>query len=134
MHSLTSSFSCGNNHTIITSTFHNHLSQICKSSRKYICTSRHIIQMCSGITHGTVFSGKLYAQRFQKLIYLHLFTDCFMKISPQSMEQTQLLILNHLHALYCPLQLNLGPTFLQNNKIIGVFTMLKLCVSKERNM
>ena len=24
-------------------------------------------------------------QRFQKLTYLHLFTDCFMKISPQSL-------------------------------------------------
>ena len=27
-----------------------------------------------------------------------------------------------------------GTHFLENNKIIGVFTMLKLCVSKERNM
>ena len=27
------------------------------------------------------------AQRFQKLIYLHLFPGCFMKISPQSLEQ-----------------------------------------------
>ena len=31
----------------------------------------------------------LYPQRFQKLIYLHLFTDCFIKISPQSLEQIQ---------------------------------------------
>ena len=38
-------------------------------------------------------------QRFQKLTYLHLFIDCFMKITPQSSEQTQLLILNRLHAL-----------------------------------
>ena len=44
----------------------------------------HIIQMCSGITCGRVLNGELYAQRFQKLIYLHLFTDCFMKISPLS--------------------------------------------------
>ena len=29
------------------------------------------------------------AQIFQKLIYLHLFTECFMKISPQSSEQIQ---------------------------------------------
>ena len=28
--------------------------------------------------------------RFQKLIYLHVFTDCFMNISPQSLEQIQL--------------------------------------------
>ena len=45
--------------------------------------------MCSGITRGRVFNGELYAQRFQKLIYLHLFTDCFMNISPQSSEQIQ---------------------------------------------
>ena len=34
------------------------------------------------------------AQRFQELTYLHLFTDCFMMISPQSSEQTQLVLLN----------------------------------------
>ena len=28
-------------------------------------------------------------KRFQKLIYLHIFTDCFMKISPQLSEQIQ---------------------------------------------
>ena len=33
------------------------------------------------ITRGRVLSGELYAQRFQKFIYVHLFTDCFMKIS-----------------------------------------------------
>ena len=33
-------------------------------------------------------NGKFYA-RFQKMIYLHLFTDCFMKISSQSLEQMQ---------------------------------------------
>ena len=43
----------------------------------------------SGITHNRVLSGDLYAQRLQKLIYLYLFitTDCFMKISLQSLEQ-----------------------------------------------
>ena len=51
----------------------------------------HIIQMCSGITHGRLLKGELYAQKFQKLIYLHLFTDCFMKFSPQLLEQTQCL-------------------------------------------
>ena len=49
-----------------------------------------VIQICSGITRGRVLNGELYAQRFQKLIYLHLFTDCFMKISPQSLKQTQI--------------------------------------------
>ena len=51
-----------------------------------------IYQMCSGTTRGRVLDGELYyyhfyAQRFQKLIYLHLLKDCFMKISPQSPEQ-----------------------------------------------
>ena len=67
----------------------------------------YIIQLCSGITHGRVLNGKLYAQRFLTLINLHLFADCvmrikhihgvlktlctdyFMKISPPSSEQTQ---------------------------------------------
>ena len=47
--------------------------------------------MCFGITRGRVFYGDLYAQRFQKLIYLHLLTDCLIKISPQSLEQIQYL-------------------------------------------
>ena len=49
----------------------------------------YLIQMCSGITRGRGFNGELYAQRFHKLIYLHLFADCFIKISPRSSEQTQ---------------------------------------------
>ena len=44
--------------------------------------------MCSGIMRGRVLNGEHYALR-QKLSYLHLFTDCFMKISPQSSEQIQ---------------------------------------------
>ena len=35
------------------------------------------IQICSGITRGRVLNGELYAQRLQKLIYLHLSKDCF---------------------------------------------------------
>ena len=31
-------------------------------------------------------------QRFQKFIYLHLITNCFMKMSPQSSGPTQLLL------------------------------------------
>ena len=46
--------------------------------------SNAVIQICSGITCGTVLNGELYAQRLQKLIYLHLSTDCFMKISLHS--------------------------------------------------
>ena len=38
-------------------------------------------------SRGRVFNGELYAQRLQKLIYLHLFTDFFMKISLHSSEQ-----------------------------------------------
>ena len=48
-----------------------------------------MIQLCSAITRGRVLNGELYAQRCQKLIYLHLFTDCFMKISFWALEQTQ---------------------------------------------
>ena len=40
-----------------------------------------IIQICSGITRGRVLNGELHALRLQKLVYLHLSTDCFMKIS-----------------------------------------------------
>ena len=47
----------------------------------------NIIQICSGITRGRVLNGELYAQRLQKLIYLHLPTYCFMKISLQSMKE-----------------------------------------------
>ena len=40
----------------------------------------HLMQICCGITCGRVLNGELYAQRLQKLIYLHLFTDCFIII------------------------------------------------------
>ena len=39
-----------------------------------------IIQLRSTITAGRVLSGELYAQTFRNGIYLHLFTDCFMKV------------------------------------------------------
>ena len=38
-----------------------------------------MIQICSGITSGRVLNGELYAQRLEKLIYLHLLTGCFMR-------------------------------------------------------
>ena len=47
-----------------------------------------MIQIYSGITSGRVLNGELYAQRLQKLIYLHLLTGCFMKICLQSSEKT----------------------------------------------
>ena len=34
-------------------------------------------------SRGRVLNGELYGQRLQKLIYLNLFTDCFMKISDE---------------------------------------------------
>ena len=37
----------------------------------------NIFQLCSGITRGRVLNGELYTQILQKLIYLHLFPDCF---------------------------------------------------------
>ena len=48
-----------------------------------------MIQICSGITSGRVLIGEFYAQRLQKLIYLHLLAGCFMKISLQLSEQIQ---------------------------------------------
>ena len=49
--------------------------------------------MCLNHTWSSrVLNGELYAHRFQKLICLHLLTDCFMKISPQSLKQIQSLI------------------------------------------
>ena len=33
---------------------------------------KDIIQICSGITRGRVLNGEIYAQRLQKLIYLHV--------------------------------------------------------------
>ena len=38
-------------------------------------------------------TAELYTQCFQKLIYLRLFTDCFVKISLQSSEQTNVFVL-----------------------------------------
>ena len=45
---------------------------------------------------GRVLNGELYAPRFQKLINVHVITDCFVKISLQSSEQIQLVILKHI--------------------------------------
>ena len=33
----------------------------------------HLIQMCFRITRGSMFDGELYAQRFQRLIYMLIF-------------------------------------------------------------
>ena len=40
-----------------------------------------IIQICSGITCGKVYNGELYTQSVQKLIFLYMSTDCFVKFS-----------------------------------------------------
>ena len=69
--------------------------------QKCILSVIHIIQRCSGITRGRVLNGELYAQRLQKLIYLHLFTDCFMKISLQSSEQIYSKIYRNLYETVC---------------------------------
>ena len=52
-----------------------------KKKKKKKKPTIHVIQICSGITCGRVLNGELYTQRLQKLIYLHSYTDCFMKIS-----------------------------------------------------
>ena len=53
----------------------NHVTQWCKA----VISLQKTIQMCSVITWGSVLTGELYAQRFQTLIYLHLFTDYFIQ-------------------------------------------------------
>ena len=66
-------------------------STLCQYSYGFTVNSRHFahyLAFCSNLI------GVLCAQRFQKLIYLHLFTVCFMKISPQWSEQTKFLV-NH---------------------------------------
>ena len=47
----------------------------------------YIIQVSSGIICGRVLNGEFYAQRFQKLIYVHVFTDCFVKMFVQVIEE-----------------------------------------------
>ena len=59
-----------------------------------------MIQICSGITSGRVLNGEFYAQRLQKLIYLHLLTGCFMKISLQSSELNALKIIFYVYHYY----------------------------------
>ena len=54
----------------------------------------YMIQISSGIASGRVVNWELYAQRLQKLIYLHLLTGCFMKISLQSSEQNSFFLQN----------------------------------------
>ena len=63
----------------------------CYNELLLLSDTHSIIQNGSGITDGAVLNGELYAQKLQILIYLHLFTKCFMKISLQSLEQTQIL-------------------------------------------
>ena len=52
----------------------------------YMKLKYHRIQFCSVITRGRVLTGERTAQRFQKLIYLHLFNDYRMKVSNRSQE------------------------------------------------
>ena len=39
-----------------------------------------LIQFYSAITSYRVLNGELYAQKLQKLFFLQLYTDCFMKM------------------------------------------------------
>ena len=49
-----------------------------KREKRIVCNIHvPIIHLCSGITCGRVLNGELCAQRFQKLLYLHLFTELF---------------------------------------------------------
>ena len=46
----------------------------------------YIIQIYSGIARVRGLNGEFYAQKLQKLIYMYVFTNHFMKISLQSMH------------------------------------------------
>ena len=46
----------------------------------------YVIQICSGIS-GRVLNEKFYAQRLQKLIYLHLFHEDFSSIVKANFSQ-----------------------------------------------
>ena len=72
-------------------------------------------------------------QRIQKLIGLHLFTGLFQEdLSSLGRITVTLYQKTYLHLLSSAAKP--GAHVLENNKITGVFTMLKLCMSKERNM
>ena len=47
-----------------------------------------------------MLNGELYAQGLQKLIYLYLFKDCFMKISLQSSQQIIVIIVISIYQVY----------------------------------
>ena len=53
------------------------------ATSKNVLFPGHMTQIYSGITRGRVLNGEISTQRLQKLIYLYLSTDCFMKISLQ---------------------------------------------------
>ena len=63
-----------------------------------------------------MLNGELYIQRFHKLIYLCLSTDCFMTISLQMSEQTHCVWSNDLN-----LSLNILGIFvhLRSNKFVA---------------
>ena len=52
--------------------------------------ANYVVQICYKITCGRVFNGKIYAQRLQKLIYLHLSTDCFISLHQRESRSRQL--------------------------------------------
>ena len=66
------------------------LSLISKVEVSCIDILRSVMEMCSLESH--VLNGEFYAQRYQKLIYLHLFTECFMKISLKWSEQNTVIM------------------------------------------
>ena len=94
----------------------------------------HVIPICSGITYGRVLNEELYAQSLQKFIYVHLFTDCFMKISLQSSEQICLVMSGKLLITHypCPLSsVEYQVEFMSNLKLtvqVHIHTNFVFCV------
>ena len=56
--------------------------------------------MCSGITRGRMLNGELYAQRLQKLIYLHLSAELFHEDLSSIVRANTLVLLSHPHSFY----------------------------------
>ena len=54
------------------------------------CQASFVVQICYKTKCGRVLNGKLYAQRLQKLIFLHLSTDCFISLHQRGLRFRQL--------------------------------------------
>ena len=84
--------------------------------------------MCSGITRGRLLNAELYAQRFQKLIYLHLFTDSHEDFSPIVGTNTVFVLTIKEKSSWDSLYINAGKltseTFVHLNDIVTKYSFV----------